>query len=63
MNIPTFGTKLPGRPYQTRPGAYAVIQNADGQIAMVKTKRGQYSFLHFEYIEEQWDEFERRRQL
>lgn len=68
-----------------------MIQNTDGQIAMVKTKGGKYSFLpgggieleeayaynlsprdrreikkiifeHFEYIEEQWDEFERRRQ-
>lgn len=45
MAIPTFGTKLPRRTYQTRPGAYAVIQNDNGKIAVVKTHGSKYLFL------------------
>jgi 8-oxo-dGTP diphosphatase len=32
---PTFGTRLPGREYRPRPGAYAVVFDARGRVAIV----------------------------
>lgn len=37
MSIPEFGTKQDGVDYIDRPGVYAVIENNDRQIAVIKT--------------------------
>ena len=33
--LPVFGTKLPGASYRLRPGAYAVVFDAQGRVALV----------------------------
>jgi 8-oxo-dGTP diphosphatase len=33
--LPVFGSKLPGVPYTLRPGAYAVVRDAQGRFALV----------------------------
>ncbi|MSR63848.1 MAG: NUDIX domain-containing protein [Planctomycetes bacterium] len=33
--LPVFGTKLPGSSYRPRPGAYAVVFDAQGRVALV----------------------------
>lgn len=40
--IPSFGLYAPELVYQPRPAAYAVIVGDDGQIAVVKGRRGEY---------------------
>jgi 8-oxo-dGTP diphosphatase len=37
---PEFGERLSGVSYRARPGAYAVIARADGQVAVVRTPAG-----------------------
>jgi 8-oxo-dGTP diphosphatase len=37
-----FGTRLEGIDYVDRPGAYAVIENNDGQIAVIETTVGYF---------------------
>ena len=39
---PAFGILEPGREYEKRPSAYAIVTNAEGRIAVVKTPRGCY---------------------
>lgn len=41
-NIPEFGNRLEGINYIDRPGAYAVIQNKDKQIAVIQTGKGNF---------------------
>lgn len=38
--MPVFGKRVEGCPYIVRPSAYALIANADGEIAIVSTPRG-----------------------
>lgn len=38
--MPVFGERVEGYPYIVRPSAYALIMNADGDIAIVLTPRG-----------------------
>jgi 8-oxo-dGTP diphosphatase len=38
--IPEFGRAVPGVEYVPRPGGYAVIVNAQGEVALVATPRG-----------------------
>jgi 8-oxo-dGTP diphosphatase len=40
--IPKFGNKQGGRNYVDRPGAYAVIENNEGQIAIIETGNGYF---------------------
>jgi 8-oxo-dGTP diphosphatase len=40
--IPEFGNKIEGINYIERPGAYAVIQNKDKQIAVLQTGTGYF---------------------
>lgn len=40
--IPEFGNRLDGIDYIDRPGAYAVIQNKDKQIAVIQTHNGHF---------------------
>ena len=35
-----FGKRIEGASYVDRPGAYAIIQNASGAIAVVRTRKG-----------------------
>lgn len=42
MSIPEFGTKQDGVDYIDRPGVYAVIENNDRQIAVIKTSNGYF---------------------
>lgn len=42
MVIPKFGNRLQGMDYIDRPGAYAVIENGDKQIAVIATGEGYY---------------------
>ena len=35
-----FGQRLDGISYERRPGAYAIVINADGKVAIVKTSAG-----------------------
>lgn len=39
-SIPEFGVAFPGRAYQVRPGAYAVLRNATNQVAIMLTSDG-----------------------
>ena len=39
-DVPVFGTRVEGCPYVVRPGAYAVVANDDGAIAVVRTAAG-----------------------
>lgn len=41
-DIPEFGERKPGQEYAPRPGAYAVIVDARGRIAVVQTPRGAF---------------------
>ena len=38
--IPAYGERVPGREYVLRPGAYAVLADAAGRLAMVQTAQG-----------------------
>ncbi len=38
--VPEFGQRLAGRRYVPRPGAYALLVNAQGEIAVMETPRG-----------------------
>jgi 8-oxo-dGTP diphosphatase len=40
--IPEFGQRIAGRHYRRRPGAYAVILDAECRIAVVRTSNGCY---------------------
>jgi 8-oxo-dGTP diphosphatase len=40
--IPEFGTKQDGIDYIERPGVYAVIENNERQIAVIKTRNGYF---------------------
>ncbi len=40
--IPEFGVRVPGQTYVPRPGAYAVIFDTQGCIAVLETPRGCY---------------------
>lgn len=40
--IPEFGTRQDGIDYVDRPGAYAVIENNEGQIAIIETSNGYF---------------------
>ncbi len=42
MSIPEFGTKQDGVDYIDRPGVYALIENNDRQIAVIKTSNGYF---------------------
>ncbi|MEE2567009.1 NUDIX domain-containing protein [Hyphobacterium marinum] len=42
LPAPTFGKKLPGKPYTKRPCAFGIAANEDGQIACVKITRPSY---------------------
>lgn len=37
---PVFGSRLPGVPYRLREGAYAVIRDEEGRVAVVRNHRG-----------------------
>lgn len=41
-DIPEFGQKRPGERYDVRPGAYAVMFDEEGLVALIKTRRGFY---------------------
>lgn len=41
-SIPEFGTKQDGIDYIDRPGAYAVIESNDKQIAIIETSKGYF---------------------
>ncbi len=49
-SIPEFGDKQPGRVYVPRPGAYGLVYDEQGRIAVLQTPRG--SFLPGGGIEE-----------
>ena len=38
--VPVFGTRVEGCPYVVRPSAYALVQNTDGQLAVIQTAQG-----------------------
>ena len=40
--MPTFGVPEPGVAYVVRPSAYALIRDADGRVALVRTPQGVY---------------------
>jgi len=40
--IPEFGQPIAGRHYRRRPGAYAVIRDAERRVAVVRTSTGCY---------------------
>lgn len=40
VTVPKFGTKQKGVEYLHRPGAYAVIENEERQIAVIETSKG-----------------------
>jgi 8-oxo-dGTP diphosphatase len=42
MQVPTFGKPQHGLTYTDRPGAYAVLRNEKGEIAIVKTGFGAF---------------------
>jgi 8-oxo-dGTP diphosphatase len=41
-SIPQFGKRVPGRAYIERPGAYAVIVNARGEVALIRVPQGYF---------------------
>jgi 8-oxo-dGTP diphosphatase len=41
-DCPVFGTRIEGYPYIVRPSAYALVRNADGDLALIQTPRGYY---------------------
>ncbi len=40
--VPEFGQRLPGQTYMPRPGAYALLFDAEGRIAVMETPHGGY---------------------
>ena len=42
QQVPSFGTRLPGVPYRPRPGAYALVFDAAGRVAVVHEDEGWY---------------------
>lgn len=40
--LATFGEKIEGMAYRCRPGAYALIFNTDGLVAVIRTPRGYF---------------------
>ncbi len=40
MAIPEFGTRVPGQIYRPRPGAYGVVRDAAGRVAVVHAPNG-----------------------
>ena len=40
--VPVFGSRIAGCPYIERPSAYAVLRNASGCFALIRTPRGFY---------------------
>jgi 8-oxo-dGTP pyrophosphatase MutT (NUDIX family) len=42
VDIPTFGELVEGVEYTARPGGYAVIRDAEGRIAVVRTPKGYF---------------------
>lgn len=40
--VPTFGDREAHREYESRPGAYAIIPNEEGLLAVVRTPNGIY---------------------
>jgi len=40
MKVPVFGTRLEDRTYVRRPSAYALVRNAAGHWAVVRTREG-----------------------
>ncbi|AKI99425.1 8-oxo-dGTP diphosphatase [Archangium gephyra] len=41
-SIPQFGKRVPGRAYIERPGAYAVIVNTRGEVALIRVPQGYF---------------------
>ncbi|MFY0563046.1 NUDIX domain-containing protein [Archangium lansingense] len=41
-SITQFGKKVPGKVYVDRPGAYAVIVNAQGAVALIRVPQGYF---------------------
>lgn len=41
-HVPVFGERIPGRNYVRRPSAYAILRDAEGNVAVVRTPRGCY---------------------
>ncbi|HEX6884632.1 MAG TPA: NUDIX hydrolase [Planctomycetota bacterium] len=41
-SLPTFGTRLPHLAYRPRPGAYALVFDAEGRVALVHEEDGWY---------------------
>ena len=41
-NPPVFGTRVAGCPYIVRPSAYALVRNATGRFALIRTPQGFY---------------------
>lgn len=41
-DIPEFGARVAGAEYILRPGGYAVVSNADGEIAIARTPKGYF---------------------
>src|SRR5205823_10430944 len=39
-DLPVFGARVEGLPYVVRPSAYALVRNAEGALAVVRTPRG-----------------------
>lgn len=44
-NLPQFGERIAGNIYTSRPGAYAVVFDADRRVAVVKNRYGYYFLL------------------
>lgn len=42
MAIPQFGKRVPGKVYVDRPGAYAVIVNERGDVALIRFPQGYF---------------------
>ena len=41
-SVPEFGERKPGQQYAPRPGAYAILTDGQGRIAVLETPRGCY---------------------
>jgi 8-oxo-dGTP diphosphatase len=42
VSLPIFGNRVEGRTYVRRPSAYALIQNDDDELAVVRTPQGYF---------------------
>lgn len=42
MSNPTFGEKIPGKPYQNRFGVYTIVSRENNEICLVQTPNGAY---------------------